>query len=159
MKFKSNPKLSLEKRIVLMMATMLLFVGCTSHVQLFETKSTNSILENGLFVYETDTIKITYAFWADKGIISFSIYNKLENPIYIDWKKSAFIDNSNKLNYWVDEEINTSISYNANYFYNGPLLKAGYSISEGVGMEVSKKLKAERITFIPPKSDYFRSDY
>ena len=39
------------------------------------------------------------------------------------------------------------------------MLKPGYSISKGIGTVVSSKLKVERITFIPPKSNYYRSQF
>ncbi len=134
-------------------------VGCKSYVQIFETKTTNTNIEDGFYIYETDTLKITYAFWAKKGILSFAVFNKLDKPLYIDWKKSSYIDNSNKLNYWVDEERSKSVSYYGSYFYEGPLLKPGYSINEAIGTINSSKIKIERITFIPPKSNYYRSQF
>jgi hypothetical protein len=137
----------------------LVLIGCKSYIQVFETNTTNTENEGGFFVYETDMLKITYAFWAKKGILSFSVYNKLDQPIYIDWKKSSYIDNSNKLNYWVDEEISKSVSYYGSYFYDGPLLKPGFSVNEGIGAAAGSKVKVERITFIPPKSNYYRSQF
>lgn len=47
--------------------------------------------EQGSFVFENDTLSITYNF---KGLdlpISFSIYNKLSFPIALDWRQSAII--------------------------------------------------------------------
>ena len=37
--------------------------------------------------------------------MAFNIYNKSNKPIYIDWKKSTFISNSFKSNYWTDKTI------------------------------------------------------
>ena len=61
--------------------------SCKSSVQVYETKSTNTSVENGLSVYENDSLKITYSFWAENGLITFAIYNKLNVPLYVDWKK------------------------------------------------------------------------
>lgn len=135
-------------------------IGCSkSYIQVFETKTTNTKIEKEFYVYETDTVKITYAFWAKKGIMSFAVFNKLDKPIYIDWKKSSYIDNSNKLNYWINEERIKSTSYYGSYFYDGPLLKPGYTISKGISVTATTKVKTERITFIPPKSNYYRSQF
>jgi hypothetical protein len=147
------------KIIIYLSFLTVLLSGCKSYIQVFETKATNAEKEGEFYVYETDTLKITYAFWAKKGILSFAVYNKLDEPIYIDWKKSSYIDNSNKLNYWVDEEISKSASYYGGYFYSGPLLKPGFSINKGVGTVSGSKIKAERITFIPPKANYYRSQF
>ena len=54
--------------------------------------------------------------------MTFTIFNKLDIPIYIDWKKSSYIDNSVKLNYWVDEEMKKTLESYDNYYYSGPLL-------------------------------------
>ena len=80
------------------------FVGCTpQYMQVFNIESNKAKLSKDFFVYENDTVKISYSFWANHGLMAFSIYNKLDKPIYIDWKNSAFIYNSNKLNYWIDQ--------------------------------------------------------
>ena len=106
------------KNLLSLIVITLVLSGCAKkYIQVFETKSTNTEKQADFFVYETDTLKITYSFWAEKGVLSFAVYNKLDQPIYIDWKKSSFIDNSNKLNYWVDEERSNSIKYFGSYFY------------------------------------------
>ena len=91
--------------------------------------------------------------------MSFVIFNRQQKPLYIDWKKSAYIDNSVKLNYWIDEEKMTSTEYYGSYLYNGPLIKPDYAVGETVGIKKSSNVKVERITFIPPKSKSFRSKF
>ena len=139
--------------------SIVFFTSCTTYVQVFDTQSNNSQDENDLYVYETDTLKIFYAFWANKGLMSFAIYNKLDKPLYVDWKKSSYIDNSNKLDYWVDEEISSSGSIYGSYYYDGPLLRPGYAVSATAAAGLTATTKIERITFIPPKSFYYRSQF
>lgn len=136
-----------------------LLYGCKSYVQVFETNGTNVKKENNFYVFENDSLKITYSFWSQKGLMTFSIFNKLDQPLYIDWKKSSYIDNSVKLNYWIDEEKKKSLEYYGSYYYDGPLLKPGYAISNTRGVSVSSTVKVERITFIPPTSNYYRSQF
>lgn len=147
------------KKILKIIILGLILVGCKSYVQVFETNSSIDKDAKGFYVFENDSLKITYSFWKAKGLMTFSIYNKLEKPVYIDWKKSSYIDNSVKLNYWVDEEKTKGLSAYGSYYYDGPLLKAGYAKSNTIEASISSTVKVERITFIPPSSNYFRSQF
>ncbi|WHZ07398.1 MAG: hypothetical protein OJF59_001151 [Cytophagales bacterium] len=144
--------------ILVLFSSVLLTLSC-SKIQVYSTSATNSKLMDNFWVFETDTVKITYEFWANKGVMSFSVYNKIDKPIYIDWKNSSFIHNSNKMNYWVDEEFSTLQSYYGGYYYKGPLLKPGYTVGTAVQTSSSKMVKPERVTFIPPKSYYYRTQF
>lgn len=101
-------------------------------------------INNGV-VFENDTIKVTYNFWAKNGAMSFDIYNKLNIPLYFDWKKSAFIPNDKMMSYWQDETntIGTSSS-SAYYLYGGAI--GGSSKSK------SKSIRQERVGVVPPRS-------
>ena len=70
-----------------------------------------------------------------------------------------FIYNSNKYNYWVDQDISASNSYYGGYLYSGPLIKAGYTAVIASQSTISQTVKPERITFIPPNSNYYRSQF
>ena len=121
------------------------------NIQIFDVTATNSKLINDSWVFENDTVKITYSFWDNKGVLSFTVFNKLNRPIYIDWKNSAFIYNDNKLNYWNDEtKLNASVY--GNYFHYGNF---GFSTQDAS----STSIKLERVTFIPPKSNYIRDQF
>jgi len=149
----------LLKLIIIFFVSFGLF-SCKSYVQVVNTSS-NLDRNEGFYVYENDTLRITYNFWHDQGIMAFSIYNKLKKPIYVDWKKSSYIDNNVKLNYWIDEEIVRSYSIYAKYIYNGPVHNIYINDTEEipVSASISNKVKPERITFIPPKSFFSRSDF
>src|SRR5690554_4989876 len=129
------------KNILRLTVISLLLFGCKSYVQVVNTNSSIPTNKNGFHVYENDSMKITYSFWKAKGLMTFSIFNKMDQPLYIDWKKSSYVDNSVKLNYWIDEEKSKAISSYGNYFYDGPWLKPGYAVSTTVGGSVSSKVK------------------
>lgn len=136
----------------LLLLFMPLFTGCAQYVQIYTVNSNDVKKENNEMVFENDTVKITYYFWEERGVLAFSIFNKLTKPLYIDWKKSAVIFKDLKCDYWFDaEERNTRTNY------------AGYTINNNLivwnGMTYEKKIKEERITFIPPKSEYRRWQY
>lgn len=149
------------KKVFLILTSVVMLASCEQpYIQIIETKSTNTKIENDLYVYENEMLKITYEFWHDRGLMSFSVFNKLETPIYIDWSKSAVINNSAKLNYWFDESCFTSNTYYGTHYYSGPVVAPGYSISEKVGVSNSAlSQKYEKVSFIPPKSTYYRSQF
>jgi len=93
------------RAIIIFIFLSLILLGCSNRVQVYDTAATNCKITDGYWVYESDTIKVTYEFWGNKGVMSISIYNKIDRPIYIDWENSSFIHNDKKLDYWVDEQL------------------------------------------------------
>ena len=43
--------------------------------------------ERGDFVQENDTVRISYRFWGENAPVTITIYNKLDEPLYVDWAK------------------------------------------------------------------------
>ena len=134
---------------------LILFVSCKPYYQIYEFESINNckIDNNSFFIHENDSVKIIYSLWAENGVLAFTFFNKLSNPLYIDWSKSSLIINGKKNNYWNDEIYTSSYTkstdnYSKLYTYNPYLLfqKNGYSYTD------TKTSKSEKITFIPPKS-------
>jgi hypothetical protein len=82
-----------------------------------------------IFVFENDSIKITYNFWAKNGAMAFDFYNKLNIPLYFDWKKSAFIPNDKMVSYWQDETNTTGNSSSSAYYLYGGII-SGTSIPD-----------------------------
>lgn len=89
-------------RLLLFLLTLGL-VSCTPKVQVVTLHSPNVILQDKAFVYETDSLRLQFNFQGENGVVRMNIYNKLEVPLYIDWKRSAFVKGAEKFNYWVDE--------------------------------------------------------
>lgn len=52
------------------------------------------------FVFENDTIRLTYDFSGSDGPISVNVYNKTNQPLYVNLKKSALIRNEHALSYY-----------------------------------------------------------
>ncbi len=144
---------------ILFFLNLFIFSACSSSVGVFNITSQYSVNKDKYIVFENDTIAISYDFWFEKGLLSFAIYNKLNVPLYIDWKKSSYIENGEKLDYWSDTETLTSNSYATALTYKGNLIAPYYSLTGGRSITVGKKEKQERITFIPPKSYIYKSPY
>ncbi len=109
------------------------------------------------FVYENDSLTMTYNFWSEHGSLAFVLYNKLSIPIYVDWKKSSFIYNGGKFDYWKDQTNVSSVSQANSYQYMGTIDPTSpyqlFNISRSAS--VSLVSKDERVTFIPPHSYIF----
>lgn len=153
---------------------LLLFIaGCQpiTYVQLFKTKATSPIKANdGVYVFENDTVKITYDLWEEHGVLSFKIYNKLNVPIYIDWRKCSYVRNEQKLDYWSDvETTNASTEYKtytwggSGTYYNNGIIPGSSTVSSNVSRgsanTTAVKTKPERITFLAPKSEITRKQF
>ncbi len=48
-------------------------------------------MREGDFVQENDTVRISYRFWGENAPVTITIYNKLDEPLYVDWGRSALI--------------------------------------------------------------------
>lgn len=109
---------------------------------------------NYSYVYQNDSVAIIYSFWAEKGLLAFGVYNKLDRPIYLDWKKCSFVSNEAKLNYWDGKSTVVGVTLYSSRVQSGniPAVFGGSISSQTVSNE-------ERITFIPPKSYCRRSDF
>lgn len=136
--------------------------SCAKSTIIYQTKplpGSNIIEENNFYIFENDTVKITYSFWGENGYLSYTFYNKLNIPIYIDWKKCAFIRNGGKHDYWRDEVkgvINTKgVNYKLFFGSNYNLLQSG---SVSASTSNSDEVKPERVIFLSPKSSFTRID-
>lgn len=140
------------KTNLIIIFSLIVFVACRSYVQVYETSSELDLNQQGYYRHEDDTVKILYTFWYSQGLMSFTVFNKTNRPLYIDWKKSSYIDNSVKLDYWRDEsKIEQKSIYGAYTPKSNPVILAGNTYST-----VSKN---ERITFIPPNSNYSKTSF
>lgn len=115
------------------------------------TQSTNTKRVDHHYVYENDTLRITYDLWEDNGQMSFSVYNKLKVPLFVDWKNSSFISNDVSYKYWQDVENSTSVSSGTSYY--GLQTLTGVPVSVHKGTQNTTVQRPERITSIPPQSE------
>lgn len=101
--------------------------------------------KNHQLVFENDTLKIMYSFIGKDCSIQINVLNKINAPIYVDWRKSALIIDERRFSYWKDESILnvTSTGYDINWTNQ---VSTGNSKMEGT------IFRFEQISFIPPRS-------
>src|SRR6476661_2473888 len=67
--------------------------SCSSY-QISTLKNVNQQKNsNNNFVFENDTLRITYNFKGENAPLNIHVFNKLKEPLFIDWNKSALILN------------------------------------------------------------------
>jgi len=99
--FKIKPKGIL---LAIIIPVTLLMTSCNrEYIQILRTKSVGLTEKKQGWVFENDSVRINYNFNELGGIMSFSLFNKLDKPVYLDWKNSSFIYNGEKNNYWIEE--------------------------------------------------------
>jgi hypothetical protein len=140
-----------NKFLILLLTSIISLSGC-SFVQLFEVTSNNLNNSGKYFEFENDSIRIIYDFNSNGGTFAFLIINKMKVPIYIDWRKSSFILNDAKNNYWTDITTSTTQGRNIN-ISNNSLPNDIWSLSDiGLSKYTTISQTPERITFIPPST-------
>ncbi len=93
---------------------ILIAICCTSCLrqqkwvfkQDYSINSSNvNYVDSSKFRYEDSLVILDYNLWDQGGKLLFSIYNKSNSPIYINWKNSNFIYNGYSYQYWVDKVV------------------------------------------------------
>lgn len=121
------------------LALGLMTTSCKTYVRLVETQSSGTTKNaEQAVVFENDTMRVTYDLWAEKGIMYFTVYNKLNMPLYVDWKKGSYIEEGINYVYWRDRETTET--------YYTPTTVGNKTVM----VPKNTTIKEERITFIPP---------
>jgi hypothetical protein len=120
------------------------------YVSTLESSNTIKNEATGEFKFENDTLAITYNFHGDNAPISIELYNKLNEPLYVNWQKSALIKGDRATSY-----SGKQITFNAEL--SGSSL-GGFELINGLQTtDYDAKISGaatlqEEISFIPPKS-------
>ena len=95
-------------------------------------------------IQENDTLRITYSFQGKGGPFSVNIYNKTDQPLFVNWKKSALIRNEQSLSLYNNNVIISGNTASQSYRYGR------YATS--VGSFAGSFTLPEGMDFIPPAS-------
>lgn len=120
------------------------FTSCGSTYFFSTLDSKNTDVEkqdNGDFLIETDSLWIAYCFNGQDAPVQITVYNKLDKPLYVDWKKSALVINDEAFSY-AGGKLDISGGGDFYQYYNG----------YGTGSFGGTMEKREDLTFIPPRT-------
>ena len=128
---------------------ILLFVTVFSSCQTYQyfTVTGDNINQdsNYQFVAENDTLWMLYNFNGYNGPVKVSIYNKMDKPLYVNWKKSAIILEGKAISYYSPDQPLDGI-------INSTESKSGNEVSAQSGSIQAIISGQEGLDFIPPHS-------
>lgn len=118
--------------------------SCSYNVRVVSVSS--PILQNDTLLRQAnDTFEIVYNLFDENGLVSFSIHNKYNTPLYVDWKRSAFITGTQKYDYWEDKA-------EAYIVTSGRTLQWLRIYGDTYYQSYGIISKPEQISFIPPNT-------
>jgi hypothetical protein len=100
---------------------MLMLASCTTYQ--YVTLDSPQIQKNDKreFVWENDTLRLTYNFHGKNGPLNLTVLNKTDQPLYIDWKRSALIRDGQSLSLFDNTVL-----------LSGNLSTSTYRVSRGI---------------------------
>jgi len=78
-------------RLIPIALILLTFSSCATYQ--YATLDSTEVRKNDKkdFSWENDTMRLTYNFHGEGGPISMTVFNKMDKPLFVIWKKSALI--------------------------------------------------------------------
>jgi len=98
------------------------------------------------FSWENDTVQVVYDYYGYGGPIWMSITNKTDKPMYINWKKSAIIENGNATSlYNSNVQLSGSFEATRNWRSTSGNIASSFTLPDGMdfippGSRVAKDL-------------------
>ena len=138
----------MKKTVPLLATTAVLWLATSCSVYQINTISSTNTPQNektGSFVMENDSVKITYDFAGQYAPIAIQIQNKLDQPLYLDWQRSALVYNDSAISYADNNALINANVAGVQYKYTNRLTLSGSNLSGSVALP-------QYIEFIPPHS-------
>lgn len=146
------------KKLIVLTCLFGLLMGLSSCSNYFYTTLNSndrigSYDENKDYVLENDSVIVSYCFYGEDAPVTIRIYNKLDEPLYVDWQRSALIVGDMATSFYKENVpirgVTQSNSQSSSYRW-GHGWTDTYSSSSG---SFSGEMVVPRGTeFIPPKS-------
>lgn len=107
--------------------------------------------DNGDFTQENDTVAITYCFYGENLPIEITVYNKLDQPLFLDWQQSALIVEETAESY-VSRDMAIRGGFSSDTYSYQDYLFPDVSYGKATGTFSARGRIPENVAFIPPKS-------
>jgi len=143
-------------RLLYLALILLAFSSCATTYQ-YVTLNSPEVPKNDKkeFTFENDSMRLTYNFHGENGPIAMTVYNKIDKPLFINWKKSFLIHDGQAVCLFNNRvEVNGVID---GYSYKGVFpgtrvtsgnLYASFDLPEGMdmippGSYITKSMQAQ----------------
>ena len=116
-------------------------------------------IKDDVLISGNEDVQVSYNFWSFGGSIAFTIENKTNKPIFLDWDKCHFIIGGFSYEYWYDIEENTQYAIAKSISQSG--FSSSYSYynsfwnTKTSSITTIQKSKPKRILQIPSKSSIY----
>lgn len=139
------------KRITLILGAIILLASCKSYmISTVSAPDTQLDQSTGSIVLQNDSTLVSYNF-SEPGLLNIEVFNKLNEPVYVNWEKSAIIA-GNKAYSLVDDKLSIegeTSGTTRRYFRSSDTYSQG-SISATLQLSKSE-------SFIPPHTKVIRT--
>lgn len=138
------------KKLNLFAAVVLLSLASCTAYHVSTVNSTNITKDEGTgkFVRENDSLKIVYSFSGFNAPVSIRVFNKLDEPLYVDWQRSALIVNDVAESYAGQQVAIAGVVNTESYRARGGLWNTTFTYGNINAIADLPK----NVTFIPPHS-------
>ncbi|MBD2700240.1 hypothetical protein IC229_06315 [Spirosoma sp. BT702] len=129
------------KSLSFLFVLCVLLTSCTPKIQVVTLRGSNVHPDKEGLSIDNDTLTLRYDFASERGLMHLTLINKLNKPLYVDWKRSSFIIGQDKIDYWYDvAEVNlTGSLLRYNRYVSSPTLSGTIT-------------KTDPVAFIPPQT-------
>lgn len=144
-----------RKLFVLSLGVLLCMSSCSSYY--YSVLESNDEIggknEDKDFVIENDSVCISYCFYGEGAPVTITVYNKMDEPLFIDWQRSALILDDVATSYYQEK---APIQGETESTYSGGTYKwdRSYNITHRYsdGSFAGEIALPKGISFIPPRS-------
>ena len=115
------------KNYILLILLALSFGSCSTYQYITLDSPQTQKNDRKEFVWENDSLKLVYNFHGEGGPLNLTVYNKLNEPLYVNWKKSALIRDGQSISLFNRSVIVNRIATPYQEVKNNPNLYPGLS--------------------------------
>lgn len=134
------------KNVFILGSLICLLSACSKYqIHTLSSLKTPKNEQTGDFIIKNDTLQIGYKFNGENGPLEVQIENKLNEPLYVNWKKSALIVGDNAISY-SGNKIDLKGEYIGSSDRGGDFLDYKIESGEITGIATIP----ENVSFIPP---------
>jgi hypothetical protein len=133
---------------------LIVFQSCTT-VKVYQVLKTKSDNLNSDYTFENEDIKCSYDLWYNAGgpPAAFSLYNKSDKPLFIDWGRSTFILGGFTYDYYDEATVTKSSSVGKS---NNTLYRNATTTGIQSSYTASETYKQKRIQYVPPGTSVYK---
>lgn len=142
------------KKLFLLMGVVASLASCKSYmVSTVSSTNTPRDEQSGDFNLVNDTVSVKYSFAGENMPLKVEVYNKVNEPLYVNWERSALVI-GDKAYSFVDDNIQiTGSTSSTSYNYRN------WGVTDSFGDLSATAKVSKNETFIPPNSKVSRTIY